>query len=204
MRRATTLAISIWLVLAAMFGASAIAPEHAYACSCAPTTLADYAADPEVSVFVGTAGAQMGDRIPVAVGAWYRGGAPSELVWLTAASTPDGRGGMIFDTCGLDIQPGQRWLFIAYGGPPRPYSASNCSPSMLLRPDNEAAGLAEAERAFGPARALPSLEAKPEQPISAELSGEPTAWGWLLGALVAAAGVLLAAVLFGRRRRPLS
>jgi len=194
--------VAVWLALGALLGQSAIHPQPASACSCAPTTLADYAGDPQASVFAGTVGQQVGGRIPVAVAAWYKGANPSDLVWLAAASQPDGRGGVIFDTCGLTIEPGESWLLVVYGGPPEPYSASNCAPSVPLQGELGAAGLAQAEALFGPGKAPPTVEPLPD--LTIELSNEPVLWGWLLGGGLAAATILLGAALLARHRRPLS
>lgn len=202
MGRSLGILIAVALALGALFGQPTVHPQAVSACSCAPTTLADYAMDPQASVFVGTVGQQLGGRIPVAVAAWYKGAHPSDVIWLAAASVPDGRGGLTFDTCGLTIEPGESWLLVAYGRPPEPYSASNCAPSVPLEGDQGRASLAQAEALFGVGQPPPTLEPPPASTV--ELSDEPVAWAWLLAGGLAAAGILLGVALLAGRRRPLS
>ncbi|HUG46797.1 MAG TPA: hypothetical protein VMP67_00110 [Candidatus Limnocylindria bacterium] len=169
-----------------------------------PTTAADFVADPAVSVLAGVVGQQVVDRVPFTVTAWFQGSGASDLVWLTPAGIPDGQGGVVFDTCGLTMGPGENWLLFAYGAPPEPYTTSNCTPSTRLVGEEGEAVLAEVEAVFGAAQPIPP--APTEEPVSPPAldAGEPFGWAWLAGGVGAALIMLLGVAALAVRRRPLS
>jgi hypothetical protein len=90
------------LVLAALVLVAA-APIPCLACSCIQSTIADWIGKPDVVIFTGTAGPQVGDEVPVIVSRWYQGPGGSPILM-----TPVGDGA----SCGTQLTPGP-WIVTA-------------------------------------------------------------------------------------------
>jgi hypothetical protein len=120
------LAVTAWLAAAA----------PAAACSCAPTTAADYVGRPGYAIFTGTALPLQDLSVPFVVDEWFQGGAPVPGVLLTTGQERMPDGAISADTCGRTLQPGP-WLVFATRLHDGRYDPGGCTVTASL---DDAAG----------------------------------------------------------------
>ena len=181
--------ISSWLAL----------PRTVAACSCATSSLAEFAKFPGASVFVGTVGKVDPVGLPVAVDTWFRGPGAAPIVHLDASDL-----GSQSSSCGIPVPPpGARYIFASTpAGPGGLLGLGLCNPyGDVSGPDGQAL-LAEAERAFPNPQVVPrpaSTAAAPTDPVSTISAVAPIMMVGL-GALVCL-GLVVLVVVIGRRLR---
>ncbi len=186
---------SLVLVLAMTLGfaiVSLVAPPPTVACSCMQSfqPMLEAKADPTLSVFTGTAGANEAQGVAVRLTRWFRGAIPpSGVAVLDPAGFVDPMGGMCGTTAPTN---GTEWIFATGRNAIGRYDVSLCTTHAPLDSDLGRELLAEAVAVFGP----PVI---PEPP-PAELDPLPDVGSIvLIGlALVGAVGL---ALLFGLARR---
>ena len=175
-------------------------PGQAFACSCAAPPLgAPIFTGAEEAVLVGTVGPADPNLVHAfAVERWFRGGDAAVVGMLGAEQRfPDGT--TAYNTCGLDLEAGQR-LVLSAGRVEGNLMPGLCSPSAQVGSPEGQAMLAAAIRTFGegtvPGTSGPAPPSAPEGPtIDLALIA-------MLGVLAAVVIVVFAVVLsFGRRDR---
>lgn len=174
-----TLALFVGLML----GTLAL-PRAAVACSCvAPDDIVDTAGrQPGSAVFTATAGARVGDDIPVVVTRWLVGVPPGGAVILKG--TPVG------DMCGpTSPPPGGEYLFVTYQDETARFNINGCSVQAdVTSPDGQAL-LARAIARFGPGVA-PDPDPPPETTATVDVAS-------ITGSAIAALAPLLLLLAFG-------
>ena len=202
MRRAAPVSAAVFLTFAAYVLQAVSLPATAFACSCMePAPLAKTAQEDPVTIVAATVGVPQPDMTPIVVDTWFHGPQPTETIWLNS-----GTGSA--SSCDVFIAPGQRWLFVLWGGPTAPgagglYSTSLCSAHGMIGTPEGNALLEEAVAVFGLGQPPPSPEPDPAIP-QAPVDLSP----WLGSGLIWAAAVfgvgllLLALVVLVARRRP--
>ena len=120
------LALAAWLAAAA----------PAAACSCAPTTAADYVGRPGYAIFTGTALPRQDVSVPFAVDEWFQGSGAAPAVMLATGEERHPDGGISSSSCGLSLSPG-RWLVFATRGDDGRFDPGGCAITTSL---DEAAG----------------------------------------------------------------
>jgi len=211
-RRGLLLAVAAALAFIGAWAQALAGPLPALACTCALPEggLAALVGQPDVVVFTGTAGRQAIDRVPFTVTDWFHGDGAARIVFVRPASIPDGRGGVMHNTCGLDFRPGEWMFLVAHGHPPEPLTASVCSPHASLDTAEGQALVADATEVFGAPGAAPPAEGPaattqptepPAVPAPTPAALDPT---WLyVAAVIGGAGLIFAIMaLLAVRRRP--
>jgi hypothetical protein len=194
-------AASLLLVLGAVFLQAVQLPQRVFACSCAgPPKLADVVDNADAVVFVGKVGQQVGGRIPVSVSTWFHGAGAADLVWVEAGEIPDGRGGVMVNTCGPSFTQGETRLFVAYGVPPGLLSTSNCAPGARVDTPEGQALINEATLVFGAPQPPPSPVPEPAVPI--DLAPWLGGLGWVAVLAAVSLAIFGAVALVARRQRP--
>ena len=159
-------------------------PAAVAACSCVtPENIVDAAGrQPGSAVFTATAGARIGDEIPVVVTRWLVGPPPAGAVVLKGA--PPG------DMCGsTSPPPGGEYLFVTYQNEIARFNINGCSVQADVASPEGQALLARAMGRFGPGVA-PDPDPPPTAAPSADMA---TFAGTAIGAL----GPLILVVAFG-------
>jgi hypothetical protein len=170
------------LLVGLSLGALAM-PRATVACSClGPEDIVDSAGrQPGSAVFTATAGARVGDDIPVVVTRWLVGVPPVGAVILKG--TPVG------DMCGpTSPPPGGEYLFVTYQDETARFNINGCSVQAdVTSPDGQAL-LARAIARFGP-EVAPDPDPPPATPTVDVAS--------IAGSAIAALAPLLLLVAFG-------
>jgi hypothetical protein len=198
MRRGLILASAVAFALSAVLAQSLAVPQRVVACSCItplPSLAETVAGGGDMSVLTGTVGPPQAEVTPIQVEAWFHGGRPADVVWVSG-------GTQMMSSCDVMFSAGQRWFLVLYGEPGQPYSTNLCAPNAMLGTAEADELVAQAVDLFGPAQPTPTAEPPPEAPAepSPLLSGGML---WVVAA-VAVTGALFAAVFVIARRRPLS
>ena len=159
-------------------------PRAAVACSCVgPEDIIDAAGrEPGSAVFTATAGARIGDDIPVVVTRWLLGPPPAGPVVLKG--TPPG------DMCGsTSPPPGGEYLFVTYQNEIARFNISGCSVQADIASPEGQALLARAIGRFGP-----GVAPDPDPPPTAAPSVDVAT---IAGTAIGALGPLILVVAFG-------
>ena len=144
---------SLVLVLAMTLGfaiVSLVAPPPTVACSCMQSfqPMLEAKADPTLSVFTGTAGANEAQGVAVRLTRWFRGAIPpSGVAVLDPAGFVDPMGGMCGTTAPTN---GTEWIFATGRNAIGRYDVSLCTTHAPLDSDLGRELLAEAVAVFGP------------------------------------------------------
>jgi hypothetical protein len=175
------------------------APPCTVACSCMPPEpLAAYARDDGAAIFVGRAGAQVGDAVAFEIERWYWGAGAAPVV----AVVP-GDGAM----CGLSVKPGDHMLLVASRGEDGRFTPSNCLPFGVIGTPEGTRLLAEANATFG-GGTPPGPTVVPTEPPLAEPAPMPAGGPanllpvLLMGGAILGFGALVAGLVVAARRRP--
>ena len=198
MRRGLILVFAVVFALSAVLAQSLAVPQRVVACSCIaplPTLAETVAGGGDVSVLTGTIGPPQPEVTPIEVEAWFHGGRPADVVWVSG-------GAQMMTSCDVSFSAGQRWFLVLYGEPGQPYSTNLCAPNAMLGTAEADELVAQAVELFGSIEPSPTAEPPPAAPVepSPLLSGGML---WVVAA-VAVAGVLFAAIFVLARQRPLS
>lgn len=174
-------------------------PQTASACSCATSSLVDFAKFPGAAVFVGTVDKVDPVGLPVVVDTWFRGPGAAPIVHLDASDI-----GSQNSSCGIPvIPPGTRYIFASAPAVPGGLMGLGlCTPYGDVSEPGGRALLAEAERAFPNPQVVPRpaptavAKADPISTIGAVAPFIVVGMSGLLGL-----GVVVIVVAIGRRLR---
>ena len=148
MTRLTRAAAIAVLFAAGMATARLALPSNAFACLCAMPPNANAFTGQEDAVLLGTVGApEARGLFAFHVERWFKGGSDA-IVPMHSAMQPVGNGPVSFNTCGLDLQVGQR-LILAASRDDLSLSPSACSPHADANSPEGGALIAAATQAFG-------------------------------------------------------
>lgn len=178
-----------------------VAPGQALACSCVQRDENQIFTGSEDVVVMGTVGPDQGNGVyAFAVERWFHGGEDTVIPVVSGVVRFPG-GGQSMNTCGIELLPGQRWIFAAFKGDGG-YTPNVCAANARLETEYAQRVMAAAVAIFGPAK-VPAQPSAPPAPVDAPQAGYRSDIGQvaMFVALPFVAFVLLVLVIGWFRRR---